>query len=67
MSDGMSDANAVGSIATELREAAYVLRDAIERAEAGHRGLTVDIIETVNEVLRCVGGPAANYELRRIR
>ena len=55
MSDGMSDANAVGRIARDLEHAAIDLRFAIKRADEGHRGLTVSIIDTVNEHLRGTG------------
>jgi hypothetical protein len=53
MSDGMSDANAMGNLVTELREAAYALRDAIKAARRGHRGMVLTgICEEVNEKLR---------------
>ncbi len=55
MSDGMSDANAVGRIARELEHSAIDLRRAIKRAEEGHRGLTVSVIATVNEHLKGSG------------
>ena len=61
MSDGMSDANALGGIAQELRFAAIDLRNAIERASDGHRGLTVAVMETVNEFLRGTG-----YQLQEV-
>lgn len=48
----MSDANAVGRLSRELQDAAYRLRDAIAAAYEGHRGIGVDVVETVNEVLR---------------
>lgn len=47
----MEDASAIGQIDQMLTEAAYLMRDAIEGAEAGHRGLSVPIEETVNEIL----------------
>jgi len=59
MSDGMSDSRAVGEIGSKLERAALELRIAIRRAEEGHRGLTVDILATVNEVLEGTG-----FELR---
>jgi len=55
MSDGMSDANAVGKLAVDLREAAYVLRDAIDAALNGHRGMSPPICETVNAILKTSG------------
>lgn len=55
MSDGMSDANALGGIGKELEEAAYMLRDAIQRAQHGHRGLTINVVQTVNPILAEVG------------
>jgi hypothetical protein len=63
MSDGLSDANAVGQLAVDLREAAHVTREAIEAAEAGHRGLSVDVCGEFNDVLRRFG---LRYELRRL-
>ena len=51
MSSGPRDANAVGRIGRDLELAAHRMREAIKTAEAGHRGLTVDIPATVNEVL----------------
>jgi hypothetical protein len=51
MSDGMSDANAVGALAGKLRNAAYELRDAIKAARDGRRGLSVAVLAEVNEVL----------------
>ncbi len=47
----MEDANAVGGLAVELREAAYEMRDAVKAAEAGHRGLSVDVQAEVNDIL----------------
>lgn len=63
MSDGMSDANAVGRLGERLESAAYDLREAIEAAENGHRGIAIDVLATVNEVLQKFG---LKYELRRI-
>lgn len=52
MSDGLSDASAVGKIAGRLEEAAYQLRDALKAVEEGHRGLTVANPEAqVNRIL----------------
>ena len=51
MSDGMSDASAIGRLAQELEEATYKLRDAIKKTEEGHRGISVDIQSTINGVL----------------
>lgn len=55
MSDGISDANAVGDIGTRLENATHDLRKAIDRAKAGHRGLTVDILQIVNEAILSSG------------
>jgi hypothetical protein len=52
MSDGMSDARAVGEIGDELSSAAYRLRKALETAKGGHRGMSVQILPTVNAELR---------------
>lgn len=42
MGDEKSDASAVGDLATDVLEAAYGLRDALEAAEVGHRGIVPD-------------------------
>lgn len=55
MSDGMSDARAVGAIGRDLEIAAAELRRAINRALAGHRGLSVDVEATVNDYLLYTG------------
>jgi hypothetical protein len=51
MSGGMEDARALGEISQELENAAWQLRKAIVQAEQGHRGLSVSIEATVNDVL----------------
>jgi hypothetical protein len=51
VSGGLEDANAVGGLANDLKDAAYVLRDAVKAAEEGHRGIAIDVVATVNEVL----------------
>jgi hypothetical protein len=51
MSGGMEDASAVGGISRRLQEATHKLLEAIEEAEAGHRGIGVDVRGTVNEIL----------------
>ncbi len=51
MSGGMEDANAVGAIGSKLSDAAHELRDAVKEAEAGHRGITVAVEDTVNPIL----------------
>ena len=61
MSDGMSDAAAVGRLGNAVVDAAYGLRDALKAADAGHRGVSVDALEDINRVLRDAG-----YELRRL-
>jgi hypothetical protein len=55
MSDGLSDANAVAAIANAIEDAAHDLRDALDAATEGHRGLTVDPILIVNEALKRSG------------
>lgn len=63
MSDGMSDSKALGKLEADLREAAYVLRDALRAAEEGHRGWTVGgYAQLVNAVLAPDG-----WEVRRTR
>ena len=51
MSGGMEDANATGKLGTDLEEAAYRLRDAVMAAETGHRGIAIDVLNTVNPIL----------------
>lgn len=62
MSDGLSDASAVGRIGDKLEAVAYDLKLAIKAAKQGHRGLTVNIESTVNDVLRGCG-----YEIRKVQ
>jgi hypothetical protein len=62
MSDGMSDANAEGELASnvwraafDLREAIWALGKAIQRARMGHRGWNIPrgfIVREVNDLLR---------------
>lgn len=51
MSGGQQEAAALGELSSELREAAFKMRDAVKDAEAGHRGMAIDVQETVNEIL----------------
>ena len=62
MSGGMEDANAVGRLGVKLREAAYQMRDAIKEAEEGHRGLTVDVLSEVNEIMLPCGWKVVRAE-----
>ena len=57
----MSDANAVGQLRLRVLAAVFDLRDAIEEAEAGHRGLKPDWFTEVRTVLE-----EAGYEIRRL-
>ena len=61
MSDGLSDTAALDRLAAEVREAAFQLRDAVRRAEHGHRGLYFAVEPVVNEILA-----GAGYELRAL-
>jgi hypothetical protein len=58
MSDGMSDAAATGRLGRELEEAAYVLKEKMIAARNGHRGLSIDVLSTVNE---CLGDDCPFY------
>lgn len=51
MSDGMRDSRILGDLSIKLREASYQLRDAIRDADDGHRGTSIAIVPTVNEIL----------------
>jgi hypothetical protein len=51
MSGGQQEAAALGSLSTELREASYQMRDAVSSAEAGHRGVSIDVQAEVNDIL----------------
>jgi hypothetical protein len=51
MSGGQHEAAALGGLATELREAAHQMRDAIKAAEDGHRGVSIAVQDEVNEIL----------------
>lgn len=42
MSDEADKTRAVGDLATDVLEAAYGLRDALEAAEVGHHGMVPD-------------------------
>jgi hypothetical protein len=62
MSDLGSDMRMMGEIASELREAAYQVRDALKllrkacrRADAGYRGMALWPGAEVNDILRQVG------------
>lgn len=51
MSDGMSDGYALGRLDADIREAAHVLKDALQANEHGCRGLKTNPLWTVNQVL----------------
>jgi len=51
MSGGQHEASAIGEMATELREAAYQMRDAVRSADEGYRGISLDVQFEVNEIL----------------
>lgn len=55
MSSGPADAAATDRLAFELEEAAYNLRDAIKKAENGHRGWSVAVEAHVAPILREAG------------
>lgn len=55
MSGGMEDASAMSELSKELIDAAYEMRDAVKAAEEGHRGMSIDIEATVNELLLPIG------------
>lgn len=55
MSGGQQEAAALGALSSELREAAYQLRDAVKSAEAGHRGVSVNVVDEVNSILLPTG------------
>ena len=55
MSDGMSDANAIGRLALNLEAAASELGEAIRKAKEGRRGLEICIADTVNDFLKGTG------------
>ncbi len=55
MSDGISDANALGHLGVAVERAAGELARAMYHARIGHRGLSVDELETANEVLALYG------------
>jgi hypothetical protein len=60
MSDGMSDANALGRQERAVRDAAYDLAKALAEADGGHRGLAmsrIDMEELVNEYMADEGAP----------
>jgi hypothetical protein len=58
MSDGMSDATALGRHEAEVREAAHELAIALRQAVDGHRGWAIsrgDLMRMVNEYLQDEG------------
>lgn len=55
MSDGISDSNALSALHNKVEFAAMDLRDALEAADEGHRGMTVRTLDIVNTVLRDCG------------
>ena len=66
MSSGPEDAHAVGEIGNKVYMAALDLKIAIGRAKQGHRGLTVDILEMVNEELQGTGYRLVGYQEPKI-
>jgi hypothetical protein len=55
MSDGMSDANALGRLVVTVETCADDLAKALYAARVGHRGIGVDGFEHANDVLRIYG------------
>lgn len=58
MSSGPADANAEGEIVEAVWQAAYDLKQAIERAKAGHRGMCASddqVLREANNALRSSG------------
>jgi hypothetical protein len=51
----MEDAAAMGRLAGKLMDKAYDLRDAIEAAQEGHRGHSIDVEHEVNKILLPTG------------
>ena len=69
MSDGMSDARAHGEQEANLRQSAYDLAEALEAAEAGHRGWGMSravVIQIVNQYFKDKDLPFA-LERREVR
>lgn len=66
MSDGPSDAAACRGLGTSLELAAHDLKLAIRRAEAGHRGWSVDVLVVVNDVLKGSGWRLVKYREPKI-
>ena len=56
MSDGISDANALGRLDRDVMLKAHDLRNALKAAEEGHRGLRpAGILATANNALKGCG------------
>jgi hypothetical protein len=67
MSDGMSDATALGELEGAVREAAYHFAKALKRASVGHRGWAMrrgDIVRIVNDSLKDEEAPFVLQESR---
>ena len=61
MSDGQSDARGIRSLAGQVEEAAFVLRDLLKRVEDGERGVRFNAVVIVNKILEPAG-----YQLRKL-
>jgi len=55
MSDGMSDSRALGRLSGDLEVATYNLAEHLIKARIGHRGLAVDVVATINDILVPLG------------
>lgn len=55
MSDGMRDADAVGRLGSRIERCASDLVRAMWSARGGHRGIAIDELATVNDLLRLYG------------
>lgn len=55
MSDGMSDASAVGAMGARVERCAGDLVRAMYAGRGGHRGLAIDELSTVNDVFKMYG------------
>ena len=55
MNDDMNYARTLRDLHEEIEFAASELRAALESAEAGHRGVTVDVAGIINEELEGTG------------
>ncbi len=51
MSGGQHEAVALGRMASDIAEASYSLRDALNAGESGHRGIGLDVLAEANDIL----------------